>query len=58
MNHVPLMKQSKKAQRAHHNQRRGSWDGVVPITKVIPNKRAYDRKRVKQADRNIGTTEA
>ena len=39
---IPLEKQSKRAQKAHHDKQRGSWNGVVPVTRVIPNKRAYD----------------
>lgn len=42
---IPLEKRSKKAQKAFHAQRRGSWNGVNPVTKVIPNKKAYNRKR-------------
>lgn len=49
---VPLKKQSKRAQREHYDRQRISWNGVVPVTKVIPNKRAYDRERMKRADRN------
>ena len=40
-----------------HDKQRGSWNGVVPVTRVIPNKRAYDRNRAKQADRSIRTSE-
>ena len=51
MTSVPLMKQSKRAKKEYYASHRGSWNGVVPVTKVIPDKRAYDRKRAKQADR-------
>ena len=53
MKHIPLEKQSKRAQKEHHDKQRGSWNGVVPVTRVIPNKRAYDRSRAKQAYRNL-----
>ena len=43
MKYIPLEKQSKRAQKEHHDKQRGSWNGVVPVTRVIPNKRAYDR---------------
>jgi len=36
---VPLEKQSTKAQKEHFAERRGSWEGVVPVTRVIPNKK-------------------
>ena len=45
---IPLAKQSKKQQRAYHAARRGSWNGVNPVTRVVPNKKAYDRNRVKR----------
>jgi len=53
MTSAPLMKQSKRAKKEYYASRRGSWNGVVPVTKVIPDKRAYDRKRAKQADRGF-----
>ena len=42
---VPLEKRSKKEQKAYHAQQRGSWNGVNPVTRVVPNKKGYDRKR-------------
>lgn len=57
MKYVPLEKQSKRARKEYHDKQRGSWHGVISITKTIPNKKAYDRKRVKQADRNIRAAE-
>lgn len=57
MKHIPLEKQSKRAQKEHHDKQRGSWNGVVPVTQVIPNKRAYDRSKAKQADRSIRAAE-
>lgn len=57
MKFIPLKKQSKRAQKEYHDKQRGSWNGVVPVTRVIPNKKAYDRKRAKQADRSIRAAE-
>lgn len=51
MNLVPLKKQSKKAQKAYHEKQRGSWYGLNPITRSTPNKKAYDRNRIKRSDR-------
>ena len=42
---LPLAKKSKKAQRAYHKLRRGDWNGVVPVTRVVPDKKKYDRKK-------------
>ena len=50
---VPLKKQSKKAQREHHAKQRGSWYGISPVIRIAPNGKAYDRKRVKRADRSL-----
>lgn len=55
MKYVPLKKQSKRAQKAHHDRQRGSWNGVIPTTKAIPSKKVYDRNRAKQEDRNLRT---
>ena len=41
---VPLDKQSKKKRRAYHRMKRGPWGQVVPVTRVMKNKKAYDRK--------------
>lgn len=52
--HVPLKKQSKKAQKEYHAKQRGSWYGISPVTRTVPNGKAYDRNRVKRTDREIG----
>lgn len=48
-NFVPMEKRSKKERRAANAARRGSWNGVNPVSRVVPNKKAYDRNRAKQA---------
>ena len=48
---VPLSKPSKKAQKEFHNKQRGSWNGISPVTRVVPNGRAYDRNRIKRETR-------
>lgn len=48
---VPLRKQSKKKQREYYSARRGSWNGVNPITRVVPNGKAYDRNRAKRSSK-------
>ena len=51
---TPLKKQSKKNQRKFHAAKRGSWNGVSPITRVVQSKRIYDRNRAKQESRQSG----
>ena len=43
---VLLLKQSKKAQRAYHALRRADWNGVTPVTRVVPDKTKYNRKKL------------
>ena len=42
---VSVSKMSKKARREHYAASRGSWQGVVPVTRVIPDKRAQSIAR-------------
>lgn len=51
---VPLKKQSKKAQKEYHAKQRGSWYGISPVTRTVPNGKAYDRNRVKRENQEIG----
>ena len=44
---IPLAKQSKKAQKQYHAKQRGSWHGLSPVTRVVPSKKIYDRKKIK-----------
>jgi len=48
LKNTPLKKQSKKAQRANHALKRADWNGVVPVTRVVPDKTKYDRNRMKR----------
>ena len=45
---VPLEKQSKKEQKKFHDRQRGSWNGVNPVTRIVPNGKAYDRNKMKR----------
>ena len=51
VNIVPLKKQSKRAQKEYHSKQRGSWYGISPVTRTMPSRRLYDRKRIKREDR-------
>ena len=44
---IPLNKQSKKALRNYHAKQRASWNGVSPVTQVVPSGKVYDRKKLK-----------
>lgn len=52
---IPLSKQSKKERRKYYASKRGSWNGVSPVTRVVQSRKIYDRKRMKSADRNMYT---
>ena len=52
MKMTPIYKQSKKQQRAYHSAQRGSWYGLSPVTRAVPNGKAYDRKRTRKAIRD------
>ena len=44
---IPLDKMSKRERRAHFAARRGDWNGLDPVTRVIPDKR---RRALKKPD--------
>ena len=35
MKMIPLEKQSKREQRKFHANKRGSWDGIKPTTRIV-----------------------
>ena len=49
---IPLSKQTKRLQKAHHNQKRRSWGNVCPVTRIVESKKVYDRKELKKLLRN------
>ena len=48
MKRIPLEKQSKKERRKFHSMKRGSWNGLNPVTRMPANPRAYNRAKMKQ----------
>ena len=48
---IPLRKMSKKKQKEYHAKQRGSWYGLSPVTRIVPNGKAYDRNARKRSDR-------
>lgn len=51
MDLTPMAKRSKRAQREHYAAKRGSWNGLSPVTRVVQSKKTYDRNRVKREAR-------
>jgi len=49
MKMIPLNKQSKKAQKEFYKEQRGSWNGVNPVSRIVPNGKGYDRNRWKKS---------
>ena len=54
---IPVEKRSKRDRRAYYSDKRNDWNGVVPVTRVIPGKKGYDRNRQRSADRRTMVTE-
>lgn len=46
--HIPFEKLSKKKQRELNAKRRGSWNGVDPVTRKTENGKAYNRKKTQR----------
>lgn len=45
---VSLDKQSKKFQKEYHAKQRGSWYGLNPVTRIVPNRKTYSRDAAKR----------
>jgi hypothetical protein len=41
---TPYEKLSKKARKEADSQKRAGWNGVKPVTKVVPSGKVYSRK--------------
>ena len=41
------VKDERKMQNGPHAKQRGSWYGISPVTRTMPNKKAYDRNDAK-----------
>ena len=46
-----IAKQSKSKQREYYASKRGSWNGISPMTRIVPSRRVYDRKHMKRETR-------
>ena len=40
---ISLEKRSKREQRAYHNARRNTWGPINPVTRAVPNKKAFSK---------------
>lgn len=49
MNFVPYAKMSKKERKKIDSAKRGSWNGVNPVTRIVENKKLYNRQAAKRA---------
>jgi len=49
---IPYEKMSKKQQRAIDARRRGSWNGLNPVTRKPQNPKAYNRRKAQQWNDN------
>ncbi|MCR5021888.1 hypothetical protein [Ruminococcus sp.] len=41
---IPYEKMSAKERRKIDNKRRGTWGGMVPVTRTVPSGKTYTRK--------------
>lgn len=51
---VTLDKRSKKARKAYYAKQRQTWGELNPVTRTMPNGKAYNRKKNKEKDKKIG----
>ena len=42
---IPLKKQSKRKQKEHHAVQRRDWGSINPVTRIVENGKAYNRKK-------------
>lgn len=42
---VPLNKRSKLEQKRFHEKQRRTWGRLSPVTRIVPNGKAYTRKK-------------
>lgn len=54
MKNILLKKMSKAAQKEFHAKQRGNWNGVNPVSRIVPNKKCYDRNRAKKEVQRMG----
>ncbi len=50
--YVSMDKRSKKARKEYYSSLRQTWGGLNPVTRTVPNGKAYNRKKDKQEWKN------
>ena len=50
---VPIRKQSKKAKKKYYAQQRGSWNGINPVSRKVPNGKTYSRTKYGNEARSL-----
>lgn len=50
--YVSMDKRSKKATKEYYSGLRQTWGGLNPVTRTVPNGKAYNRKKDKQEWKN------
>ena len=51
---IPYTKLSKKKRKERDGEKRTTWEGMSPVTRVAPDKKKYDRKRDKRIEFDSG----
>ena len=51
--YISKSKRSKKARKALNSENRKSWNGLCPTTQIVPSKKKYNRKKLKNGDMNF-----
>lgn len=46
--YISIDKRSKKARKKYYSSQRNTWGQVNPVTRTIPNGKAYNRQKNKQ----------
>lgn len=46
--YVSMDKRSKKQQKEYHSKQRRTWGDLNPVTRSVPNGKAYNRKKEKE----------
>lgn len=49
--YIPYSKMSKKAQKEYNKRKRNTWGELKPVTRIVPNKKAYNRQAFKSEER-------
>ena len=52
---IPFEKLSKKEQRRRNAQRRGSWQGISPVTRRVESPKVYNRRKAQKWKADSGS---